>query len=556
MHGFHLFAILFFALSPSAHAFVRTMSSSGFPLAWISPNINIRANPVNSSGLTLVQVSSMLNASYAAWNVPGTRVHVSFSQSSGNPTDSAEDGINAAYFSSNSSESLDWGVVALTQVFYDVSSGQIREADTAFNDNQFVFTANPGDTGKVAGGRTKIYLQDVATHEAGHLLGLDHSLVNLGTMIYTAFSGQYSLSQDETNAIHTVYPNNTAGGSLAGSIDGTEGGIFGAHVVAVNLLTGQVEAGALSNSDGSFRLGNVPAGKYAVMMEPFGNQISSVSSYYGKVDHRFCSGDLFRRRFYSSCDSQGGVSVMDVSDGTSVGLGTLAPSCSQMGNPGDTPASIGAAKVISSAGGASFGTMNPGDTHYYVVRQVSGALSARAMSFSLFSPIDVKIEITDMSGNPLPESTSVDNVAAPGPGGVTNYDSIATANVTTGDFLLKISSSPNRIPPPSYSNGYELEDEAGHYLVALSVNGDIAPTGESDMSSCVSVPNVAQNATIQPAPTGSQQASTSGCGSLDTGEGGGPLSGGMSQVLLVAFVLQLLSLILRLRRQASAGARR
>jgi hypothetical protein len=296
------------------------------------------------------------------------------------------DGTNAMYFTSRGGDSLDWGVVALTQVLYYVGAGQITEADMVFNDNQFVFTANEGDTGQTIGGRTAIYLQDVATHEAGHVLGLDHSLVNLSSLIYTAFSGQFTLSGDDKSAVKTVYPSGTSDAAFTGSVRGLAGGIFGAHVTAVNLLTGKVESGALAGSDGSFRLGDVPAGRYAVMMEPFGTSVSSVSSYYQNVDHRSCSGWYFRRRFYSPCDGTGGVSVVDGASGSSTALGTLAPSCSSMGNPGGPPNSIAAAKTLPSQGGAAFGSLHPGDTHYYVVHGAAGDLSARVMSYSLYSP--------------------------------------------------------------------------------------------------------------------------------------------------------------------------
>jgi hypothetical protein len=522
------------------------MSTSGIPLFWPNPSVAMQGNPLNTSGLSEAQVGSLLSDSFAAWQLSGTRVSFSYSQSTGVPPVSRSDGVNAVYFASNGGQSLEWGVVALTEVLYYVSSGQIAEADMVFNDNQFHFTANPGDTGQVVGGRTAIYLRDVATHEAGHVLGLDHSLVNLSTLIYTAFNGQYELSEDDANGARTMYPNGATGGALTGTVQGTEGGIFGAHVAAINLLTGKVEAGALAAGDGSFRLGDVPAGKYAVMMEPFGTDSSTVSSYYQNVNHRFCTYDLFRRRFYSACGSQGSVSVLGVSAGSSTGLGVLAPSCSSMGNPGGPPSSLAAAKELSSQGGAAWGTMHPGDTHYYVVHGVSGQLSARVMSFSLYSPLDASVQILDSGGNAVAGATSTDNVAAPGPGGVVNYDSVATANVASGDYVLKVSSAGSRVPASKFSAGYDLLDADGHYLVALSVNGDIAPTSLTDMSACVSVPNTPQNASYQDYVPSSTKGHVSGCGALNSG-GQGPFSGGMMQVLLTALALQLLGRAARLR---------
>ncbi|MGZ3651801.1 MAG: matrixin family metalloprotease [Bdellovibrionota bacterium] len=536
-------------LTASSQAYVRTMSSTGRALYWPNPSVTMQGNPTNSSGLSQAQVSSMLGDSFASWQLSGTRVGLGYSQSTGNPTHSGIDGLNAVYFASAGGRNMDWGVVALTEVLYYVSNGQITEADMVFNDNQFLFTNNAGDTGSSINGRTAIYLRDVATHEAGHVLGLDHSLVNLSSLIFTAFNGQYSLSGDDANGIRTMYPSGaSSGGAMSGVVAGTNGGIFGAHLTAVNLLTGKVEAGILASSNGSFRLGDVPAGRYAVMMEPFGTDVSSVSSYYQNVNHRFCSYNNFRRRFYSDCNGTGAVSVMGVSAGSSTSLGTLAPSCSQMGNPGGEPTSIAAAKVISNQGGAAFGTLTPGAVHYYIVHNVSGSLSARVMSYSLYSPVDVKVNILDSNGNAVAGSTSTDNVDAPGPGGVVNYDSLATANVASGDYVIQITSGASALSGTKYSAGFDLLDNDGHYLVALAVNGDINPTSLTDMSSCVSVNNVPQSASYQDYVAPAQKQKSAGCGSLSAG-GGGPFFGGMMQVLTVASALQLLSMAIRNRRQ-------
>jgi len=546
MPGLRLIVIFLLLGWSKAHAYVRTMSESGRPLFWSNPAVVMRANPLNSSGLSAVQVSGLLSSAFSSWQIPGTRVNFSYSQSTGNPVSSAADGINAVYFTSAGGRTLEWGVVALTEVLYFASSGQIAETDMAFNDSQFKFTANAGDTGLSIGGRTAIYLQDVATHEAGHVLGLDHSLVNLSSLIYTAFNGQFSLSNDDTNAIKTIYPGGAANGaSFTGSVRGTQGGIFGAHVVAINLGTGQVESGALAGSDGSFRLGDVPAGNYAVMMEPFGTDSSSVSSYYQNVDHRFCDSSRFRRRFYSACDSQGTVSVLSAGAATQLDLGTLAPSCASMGNPGGAPNSIAAAREISSTGGAAWGTMSPGDTHYYVVHNVTGQLSARALSYSLYSPVDVRVQILNSAGAALAGASSIDNVADPGPGGNTNFDSVASANVPAGDYLIQVTSAGLRVPASKYSAGYDLLDADGHYLLALEVNGAMIPTATTDMSSCVSVHNSLQSASYSQ-PAADEKNAATGCGSL--GSGGGPFMGGMMQVLLTALGVQLLVLARRHRK--------
>lgn len=545
MPGFRL-CVLFvlcavLAGGDSALAYVRSMSVTGRPLYWASPALSLRGHPGNSSGLTAGQVSTLFTNAFNSWQVAGTQASLAYSQSTSNAPVSGNDGINAVYFASQGGRTVEWGVIAITEVLYWVSSGQIAGADVVFNDHQFKFTATVGDTGQTIGGRHVIYLPDVATHEAGHVLGLDHTLVNLSSLIYSAYSGQFVLGQDDSSGVRSMYPAGPrTGGTLSGIVAGTQGGIFGAHVAAVNLETGKVEAGALSNSDGSFSLGDVPAGKYAVMMEPFGADISTVSPYFKNVDHRFCGGSRFRRRFYSACGAQGIASVVDIAAGSNTSLGTLAPSCSYMGNPGGPPNSVAFARELPATGGAAFGTMQTSDAHYYRVRNVNGQLSARAMSFSLYSPVDVKVEFLDASGNPVAGATSVDNIQAPMPGGKTHYDSTASANVALGDYLIKVTTAAGRIPSSHFSAGWDLMDSEGHYLLSLGVNGSYGNAVTSDMAACKSVRNVVQSASyreISSSDFGDEgKDRSSGCGSISSGEP--PFTGGMMQVLLTALAIQ------------------
>lgn len=541
--------LLVLVFSSSAFAFVRTMSDSGRPLYWPIPQISMRVNPTNTSGLSDGQVGTIFQNAFAAWSTSGSRASANVATSAGYPAASGHDGVNSVYFSSRGGRRLDDNVIAVTEVLYYLSSGSIVEADMVFNDNRFRFTNSEGDTGKVIGGRTAIYLQDVATHEAGHAFGLDHSTVNLSSMIYTAYSGQFVPSSDDLNGVRTIYANGGTRGAIHGQVVGLSGGIFGAHVEAINLETGKVEAGALAGSDGGVRIGDLPPGKYAVMTEPYGASISSISSYYQNVNHRFCSGDDFRRRFYAACGSSR-AAVVEVADGRTTELGTLTPSCSQMGNPEGSPTSLASARTL--APGSVFGTLRPGETHYYRLSGVAGDLAARAMAFSLYSPLDLSVRFLDESGNPLAGATTVENIEAPMRGGNTNYDSRATASVTTGNYIVAVSAAGARIPSPKYSAGSDLLDSDGHYLLALSVDGDLGNSALPDMSACVSVANRPQGATFRaPASTKEDKKYGAGCGTIGS-SGGPPLSGGIAQLLLAAALLQV---FMRFKRRVRALVR-
>ena len=520
------FGILFLSttfFSTPSFAYVRTMTEAGVPLFWSSPNLGISINPTNSSGLNSATITQVINAAFQSWVNTGANIGFASNTSLSNPRASNYDGINSIYFTSGSGKTLDWGVIASTEVLYYVSSGQVVEFDMAFNDSDFLFTNTVGDTGLAGpGGKTKIYLQDVATHETGHAYGLDHSIVGNSSLIYTAFSGQFNLGADDQTAINSIYPSAGGKGSINGTVKGTNGGIFGTHLVAINLSTGVVQAGTLANPDGTFRIGDLPVGNYVVMMEPFSTGVSSLSSYWNNINHRFCNGSNFRRNFYSSCGGNGVATTVAVNAGSSTSIGTLSPKCSNMGNPGIVPNSIANAKAITSTGAAMFGTMNTGDVHYYALNNVSGNISAYVASYSLYSPNDVKVEILNSNGSALAGASSTDNVANPMPGGYINYDSSAQVNnLAQGNYLIRITSANSRVSASNFPAGFDLADSSGHYLLIAKVNGQTGTPTTTDMSACTTVNNTLQSANITSSGSGSSTSlGVGGCGSLHGGNGG------------------------------------
>lgn len=107
----------------------------------------------------------------------------------------------------------DDAVIATTTTTSNRYTGQISDSDIELNNSspRFNFTANDGppcaDPNQSGCVRTDI--QNTVTHEAGHSLGLDHTLAFDATMFATAEPGETSKRQlhpDDIQAICSIYP--------------------------------------------------------------------------------------------------------------------------------------------------------------------------------------------------------------------------------------------------------------------------------------------------------------------------------------------------------------
>lgn len=92
-------------------------------------------------------------------------------------------------------------VMALTTLSYDDNTGRILDADIEFNGEYFGFSVSEDD------GMADI--QNTATHEIGHTIGLEHTNDRETTMSPTAETGdtnKRTLHQDDINGICALYP--------------------------------------------------------------------------------------------------------------------------------------------------------------------------------------------------------------------------------------------------------------------------------------------------------------------------------------------------------------
>jgi MYXO-CTERM domain-containing protein len=187
----------------------------GTVLQWRQPCVAFAVQKDASRQVDLAEVSKTARAAFAAWTTidcgggaqPTIEVDdfgtvtcgkVEYNQHGGN--------ANVIVFRDESWPHADESAgttdtIALTTVTYDVTKGDIFDADMEINSFQNQFTTD--DT------VVDVDLLSVMTHEAGHFLGLAHSSATAATMVPNYDSGTKNLrypQDDDQQAICNAYP--------------------------------------------------------------------------------------------------------------------------------------------------------------------------------------------------------------------------------------------------------------------------------------------------------------------------------------------------------------
>ncbi|MEE2940341.1 MAG: IPT/TIG domain-containing protein [Planctomycetota bacterium] len=207
-----------------------------------------------------------------AWNgASGSRAQLSESLADRDRRDWQANDLNLVVFDENNSSGFFTGasgVVALTPVTF-FTDGRIIDADVLFNGKNFSFTTK-GEFGRFD-------VQDVATHELGHLLGLDHTGVCGATMypyVDTRIILHRSLSLDDQRGMRHMYPASTFA-RITGRVvrEGTSDPVVGAHVWARD-VDGRVAGAILTGASGAFTLQGLDAGSYTVFADPLDRPVA------------------------------------------------------------------------------------------------------------------------------------------------------------------------------------------------------------------------------------------------------------------------------------------
>jgi len=260
-------AALALAASPAA-AFVRSTSSSGLCLWWSTRSIHYVVNDFTVNAATTVcssspagQVFTSVQQSFATWSGAGGCTDLSLVQDGRTPStatgldcqnlvvwrrglcrDLVPPGDPCRLWEVNGGATVncadkhncwdtddpfhaDGRIIALTTVSYLDGSGEIVDADMELNawDGSgpappgFYFTCVDSPPAPLCSssppflpaGCISMDVQNVVTHEAGHVLGLGHSPSPGATMEATAPAGETAkrtLAQDDVNGICAIYP--------------------------------------------------------------------------------------------------------------------------------------------------------------------------------------------------------------------------------------------------------------------------------------------------------------------------------------------------------------
>jgi len=237
-------------------------------------------------------LEAVLGRAFGTWSaVPTASVSASF----GGYTDAEpfeDDGMSVIGFQNNPDMDRTLGA---TTFEVDMTNGRIVSADIFFN-SIFDWSVAP------AGENGRFDLESVAVHEIGHLLGLGHSALGETELISSGgrrvlgkravmFPIAYprgsiedrTLEADDIAGLGDVYSANefnTTLGAVRGRVRLAGEGLFGAHVTAFNIRTGDLVGGFSLNDQGDFVIAGLAPGLYVVRVEPLDD--ADVDSFFGE----------------------------------------------------------------------------------------------------------------------------------------------------------------------------------------------------------------------------------------------------------------------------------
>ena len=300
-----LYALLLFAYNPE-----QDDVNGPVPTRWPNSNITWEINPAVGNNIfqtpstpaSGAQLTAAIMNSFNSWTMTPLGGQILNALTVTGPTTTtltdpdANDCLNVFSFTPSSAVDFSTGTIAFTNVVttfgtppnntYTCTVGNnttthscplpscLIDTDIAFNPSQHFSVTTPALS-------NDFDLQSVATHEIGHMLGLDHSGITHVVMFPfgdTGASEQRNLAVDDAAGLAFLYPSaifGTSTGSIAGTVTLNGTGAFAAHVVVIDATTGNVVVDGLTNQDGSYNIQGVLPGNYHVMVLPLAPDVNS-----------------------------------------------------------------------------------------------------------------------------------------------------------------------------------------------------------------------------------------------------------------------------------------
>ncbi|MCC7509699.1 MAG: matrixin family metalloprotease [Planctomycetes bacterium] len=394
-------------------------AGQGLPVRWDLNNVAALPNVANRRVLYEIGDSGCADAAnflgpinefqavqdaFANWrNVNESEINFEFTGATTNEATSANDNRNVVRWVGSN---ISTGVFAVTITTFDTTTGRIVDADMQLNDRDFTWNTLGATATQGIVGRSMI--ENVVTHEIGHIVGLDHSQVSASTMYFASSPGlieQTVIDRDTRAPIINDYTNAAVTDASLGIVQGqvtTSGSpAFGVEVLLINFATGRVVMGGISEGSagpfaaGSYQIANVPPGVYLALATPVTR--ANLGGYYSTA---FTSFYPILRGI--NVGTLGAPTLVKVGPGQTVSSVDLAlPSASQ--NPLEPDGGSGTASAILSgqAGVSSISPSSDEDWYSFTTTQAGQTATIRVIADGFGSSLNPTLTLYDSNGSTI-----------------------------------------------------------------------------------------------------------------------------------------------------------
>ncbi len=301
-------AILLAAVWVPAAAYIRisTSSTDARPVKWdlaettlALPNVAngeviYQINPAGSDNIAGNSEIVATEAAFRHWEAI-QRSNIAFGRGPDSSLlEASNDGINLVYWAEGSKTPVLGnksfrveGFVGLTVIVNDTTgptAGLLRNADIILNGNELSWTTDP------VANPASYDVEAVLTHEAGHVLGLEHTPVVAATMYGRQSPGlihKVSFSADDIFGASQIYPAGDqllVGAEQRGTIQNGLGGRILGAVVNTCDANGNLLSGTISDPNGIYSSAGIAAGPGTTYLQPLDDPAASFSTLFDETD--------------------------------------------------------------------------------------------------------------------------------------------------------------------------------------------------------------------------------------------------------------------------------